>query len=78
MLKVLQVKRLALQNAQGSRGEGGVPGRQLLRCEFIGRRNVWRSGGGLGGADLSAGITCGDLELIPGTRFIGRRSVWRS
>ena len=45
MLKIQQVKRLALQNAQGSTGEGGsAPGRrQLLGAPFIGRRSVWRS-----------------------------------
>ena len=33
---------------------GGAP--------FIGRRSVWRSGGGLGSADLSAGVAFGALE----------------
>ena len=66
MLKIQQVNRLALQNAQGSTGEG-VPRRVGGSCwgvPFIGRRSVWRSGGGLGSADLSAGVTFGALEVV--------------
>ena len=45
MLKIQQVKRLALQNAQGSRAEGvrvGVGG-NCWGAPFIGRRSFWRS-----------------------------------
>ena len=68
MLKIQQVKRLALQNAQGSRAKGG-PRRVGGSCwvaPFIGRRSVWRSGGGLGSADLSAGVAFGALEVVLG------------
>ena len=68
MLKIQQVKRLALQNAQGSRAEGGVHARSaaVVGAPFIGRRSVWRSGGGLGSADLSAGVAFGALEVVWG------------
>ena len=64
MLKIQQVKRLALQNAQGSRAEGGSASgrRQSWGAPFIGRRSVWRSGGGLGGAHVSTGVAFGALE----------------
>ena len=52
MLKIQQVKRLALQNAQGSQAEGVAPGR--------------RQSGGLGSADLSAGVAFGALEVVWG------------
>ena len=69
MLKIQQVKRLALQNAQGSRSEGGFYVRVGGSCwgpPFIGRRSVWRSGGGLGGLRLSAGVAFGALEVVLG------------
>ena len=61
MLKILQVKHLALQNAQGSTGEGSQRwvGGSCSGAPFIGRRSSWRSGGGLGGPDLSAGVVFG-------------------
>ena len=71
MLKIQQVKRLALQNAQGSRAEGG-PRRVGGSCwgpPFIGRRSVWRSGGGLGSADLSAGVVFGAPEVVWGLKL---------
>ena len=47
MLKIQQVKRLALQNAQGSRTEGGsTPGSAAV----------------VGGLRLSAGVAFGALE----------------
>ena len=75
MLKIQQVKRLALQNAQGSRADGvragsaavvGGVGGSCWGPPFIGRRSVWRSGGGLGSADLSAGVAFGALEVVWG------------
>ena len=67
MLKIQQVKRLALQNAQGSRAEGSASGRrQSWGAPFIGRRSVWRSGGGLGELRLSAGVAFGALEVVLG------------
>ena len=46
MLKILQVKRLALQNAQGSRSEGSTPGSAAV----------------VGGLRLSAGVAFAALE----------------
>ena len=46
MLKIQQVKRLALQNAQGSRREGSAPGSAAV----------------VGGLRLSAGVAFGALE----------------
>ena len=68
MLKIQQVKRLALQNAQGSQAEGFYVrvGGSCWGPPFIGRRSVWRSGGGLGSADLSAGVAFGVLEVVWG------------
>ena len=72
MLKIQQVKRLALQNAQGSTGDGGsASGRRRVGgscwgAPFIGRRSVWRSGGGLESAGLSAGVAFGALEVFWG------------
>ena len=40
---------------------GGVGG-SCWGPPFIGRRSVWRSGGGLGGAHVSAGVAFGALE----------------
>ena len=54
MLKIQQVKRLALQNAQGSRAEG------VLRQ---GRRQLLEgSAAVVGGLRLSAGVAFGALE----------------
>ena len=47
MLKIQQVKRLALQNAQGSRAEGSTSGSAAV----------------VGGLRLSAGVAFGALEL---------------
>ena len=68
MLKIQQVKRLALQNAQGSKAKGGSVGvgGSCWGLPFIGRRSVWRSGGGLESAGLSAGVAFGALEVVWG------------
>ena len=63
MLEIQQVKRLALQNAQGSTGEGGSvrsaavpPGLHLSAGVAFGALEVvW-------GAHLSAGVAFGALE----------------
>ena len=34
-------------------------------CPFVGRRSVWRSGGDLAGAHLSAGVVFGAPEMVP-------------
>ena len=52
MLKIQQVKRLALQNAQGSRAEGWGDPRQI--------------GGSCWGLRLSAGVAFGALEVVLG------------
>ena len=51
MLKIQQVKRLALQNAQGSQGEGGF---------YAG------VGGSYWGLRLSAGVAFGAPEVVWG------------
>ena len=57
MLKIQQVKRLALQNAQGSRAEGSTSG----------RRQSWVGvGGSPGGLRLSAGVAFGAPEVVWG------------
>ena len=48
MLKIQQVKRLALQNAQGSRAEGSTSGSAAV----------------VGGLRLSAGVAFGALEVV--------------
>ena len=50
MLKIQQVKRLALQNAQGSQAEGGASGSAAV----------------VGGLFLSAGVAFGALEVVLG------------
>ena len=51
MLKIQQVKRLALQNAQGSKARGGVSA---------------RSAAVVGGLRLSAGVVFGAPEAVLG------------
>ena len=58
MLKIQQVKRLALQNAQGSRAEGGSAG--------VGGSCWVGVGGSPGGLRLSAGVAFGALEVVWG------------
>ena len=63
MLKIQQVKRLALQNAQGSTGEG-VP-----------RRVGARSAAVAGGLRLSAGVAFGALWRVLQRAWISVR-MW--
>ena len=58
MLRIQQVKRLALQNAQGSRAEGFYAG--------VGGSCWVGVGGSPGGLRLSAGVAFGALEVVLG------------